>query len=74
MVNRATQGQPLEPASAGLGLFHPLSHESKIARWRINGFPAKIIIWTVEEWESLPVRPDDAQYYPCGVWCALRMD
>ncbi|CAN5714772.1 hypothetical protein BH23PLA1_BH23PLA1_17760 [soil metagenome] len=43
------------------------------ACWRINGFPALILIWTVEQWEHLEDRPEDAQYYPCGVWCALRM-
>jgi hypothetical protein len=44
------------------------------AQWRINGFPATIIIWTEEEWERLVERPPDAQYFPCGVWCALRME
>jgi hypothetical protein len=73
MTNRATQWQP--PAiQAGIGLFQSPSPESNIGRWRINGFPAKIIIWTDEEWENLTVRPDDAQYYPCGVWCALRVE
>ena len=27
-----------------------------------------------EEWGRLEHRPSDAQYYPCGVWCALRLD
>jgi hypothetical protein len=44
------------------------------AHWRINGFPATIIIWTAEEWELLVEHPADAQYIPCGVWCALRME
>jgi hypothetical protein len=47
---------------------------SQIPHWRINGFPATIHVWTAEEWASLEVRPDDAQYHPAGVWCALRLD
>jgi hypothetical protein len=43
------------------------------ARWRINGHHAAILIWTEAEWDDLPERPQDAQHYPCGVWCALRM-
>jgi hypothetical protein len=48
--------------------------EANNARWRINGYRATIIIWSAEEWEKLTERPNDAQYYPCGVWCALRLD
>lgn len=44
------------------------------ASWRINGFPAKIVVWTHEEWIALENHPNDAQFYPCGVWCALRLD
>lgn len=44
------------------------------ARWRINGYAATIFIWTREAWERLEHRPIDAQPYPCGVWCALRLD
>lgn len=41
--------------------------------WKINGYPAQILIWTVEEWEGLAVRPADARFHPSGVWCALRI-
>jgi hypothetical protein len=41
--------------------------------WRINGHPARLLIWSAEEWERLEVRPIDAQYHPFGVWCALRL-
>ena len=41
--------------------------------WRINGHPARLLIWSAEEWEHLPIRPIDAQYHPFGVWCALRL-
>jgi hypothetical protein len=57
-----------------LSLFTPPNSEANIASWSINGYPATIIIWTAEEWERLPERPTDAQRYPCGVWCALRME
>ncbi|AMV37652.1 hypothetical protein [Planctomyces sp. SH-PL62] len=42
--------------------------------WRINGHPARLLIWSPEEWEGLDVRPIDAQYHPVGVWCALRLE
>ena len=48
--------------------------ERNAAHWRINGYPATIFIWTAVEWELLDDQPADAQYYPCGVWCALRID
>jgi hypothetical protein len=56
-----------------LALYNPPPSETNTAYWRIDGFRAAIIIWTVEEWESLKVRPLDAQLHPCGVWCALRV-
>jgi hypothetical protein len=59
---------------AGSILFRPPSHDLNVARWRINGQRVTILIWTADEWERLPDRPPDAQYYPCGVWCALRVD
>ena len=42
--------------------------------WRINGFRARLMVWTAEEWEKLEPRPADAQYHPSGVWCALRWE
>jgi hypothetical protein len=44
-----------------------------VARWRINGHPAVVVIWTADEWGRLTERPEDAQYCGCGVWCALRL-
>jgi hypothetical protein len=67
---RATPPGP----SARVSPFRPVDHERNIAHWRINGYPATILIWTASEWEVLAERPPDAQYYPCGIWCALRMD
>lgn len=48
--------------------------ESEAVLWRINGFPARLLIWTADEWERLEARPADAQFHPSGVWCALRLD
>jgi hypothetical protein len=72
-MNPAVQSAGFAQPRTELGLYNP-SHDRNSARWRINGYPARIIIWTVDEWASLADRPDDAQYYPCGVWCALRVD
>lgn len=44
------------------------------ARWLINGFPAAVLIWTAEEWARLTDRPGDAQPYPNGIWCVIRME
>ncbi len=59
---------------AQLSTYSPGDHERNVAHWRINGHPATVVIWTTAEWDTLRDRPLDAQYYPCGVWCALRMD
>ena len=42
--------------------------------WKINGFPASVLVWTAEQWSLLATRPDDAQRSPDGSWCVLRMD
>jgi len=73
-MSPASQLQHLATERAGLGIYNPPVPEGNTARWRISGYGASIIVWTAEEWEKLAVRPSDAQYYPCGVWCALRMD
>jgi len=52
---------------------HPKSSRNA-SYWRINGFPATILVWTQDEWERMDVHPSDAQYHPCGIWCALRID
>ena len=44
------------------------------AYWWINGYRAKLLIWTMDEWESMKNLPSDAQFHPAGVWCALRID
>ena len=72
-MNPVSQVHPTVTTRIPLGLFRPPASETNAARWRINGYCATIVIWTSEEWERLPERPADAQYYPCGVWCALRL-
>jgi len=57
-----------------LKLHVPSADLASSARWLINGFPARILIWTAEEWGRLSDHPDDAQQYPNGIWCALRME
>jgi len=73
MLQHATttrsQSIPFPLASGGA---KPLLGQS--ASWRINGHLAKIVVWTHEEWIALEQHPKDAQFYPCGVWCALRLE
>ncbi len=57
-----------------LRLFINRGSESAAVFWRINGFRARLMVWTAEEWEKLEPRPADAQYHPSGVWCALRLE
>lgn len=64
-------------AAAGAGalrLYIQSRPEAGAAFWRINGFRAKLLVWTREEWERLEARPPDAQFHPSGVWCALRLE
>ena len=62
------------PPRTDLRLYVHPEADSQVVFWRINGFPAQIIIWTSEEWNNLESRPTDAQHYPgCGIWCALRL-
>jgi hypothetical protein len=46
----------------------------QVVFWRINGYRARLLIWTLDEWDKMDSPPPDAQYHPSGVWCALRMD
>ena len=55
-------------------MFQPDPASRHLGHWRINGHGVTIYVWTAEEWAGLPVRPVDAQYYACGIWCALRLD
>jgi hypothetical protein len=59
---------------AGLRLFLHSRPDSEGVFWRINGFRAKLLVWTPEEWNELEARPVDAQLHPSGIWCAIRVD
>jgi hypothetical protein len=48
--------------------------EEQAAFWRINGYRARLVIWTRDQWERMERPPADAQFHPTGVWCALRVD
>lgn len=52
----------------------PATPPTNEATWRINGYAAKIVVWTQAEWERMAIHPADAQFYPCGIWCALRIE
>ena len=73
-MNIAAQVQYAADARSRLGVYQPSSPEVNVAHWRINGYRATIRVWTADEWQRLPVRPADAQFYPCGIWCALRFE
>ena len=60
--------------AAALRLCLHSSPETAAVFWRINGFRARLLVWTVDEWEKMDARPVDAQFHPSGVWCALRFD
>jgi hypothetical protein len=60
--------------AAALRLYLHSRPEARGVFWRINGFRAKLLVWTAEEWEKMDARPPDAQFHPSGVWCALRLD
>ena len=68
------KAQEFAPSCVELRLDAEPASETKAAYWRINGFRARLLVWTVAEWEQLERRPADAQYHPSGVWCALRLD
>jgi hypothetical protein len=57
-----------------LRIFEPGHAAAAPVRWKINGHPTRLIIWSAEEWDQLKDRPADAQFHPSGVWCALRVD
>ena len=69
-----SQARQVLPPWMDLRLYIAPGRESKAVYWRINGFRARLLVWTVAEWEKLEPRPTDAQYHPSGVWCALRLD
>jgi hypothetical protein len=60
--------------TAALRLYAPGGPDAMTLSWRINGYRARLFVWTQAERETLESRPNDARYHPSGVWCALRLD
>jgi hypothetical protein len=73
-MTSASRAQGRASRTNRLRLHLPTAEIASSARWLINGFPATILIWTAEEWARLTDHPQDAQPYPNGTWCALRID
>lgn len=73
-MNPPAQVQKSAMSRTTLDLYLPPPPDAGVAYWRINGHRAVVLVWTDEEFERLAERPKDAQYYPCGVWCALRLE
>ncbi len=73
-MNPPLQVRPFARKRTHLDLYVPPPPDGGVAYWRINGHRAVVVVWTAEEWEGLVERPADAQQYPCGVWCALRLE
>ena len=46
-MSRATQILDIATTQPHWGFFGPLATEADLARWRINGYRATILIWTV---------------------------
>jgi hypothetical protein len=59
---------------ASLTIYRAAEPESLHAFWRINGHLATLYVWTDEAYRRLAEPPPDAQYHPCGIWCALRIE
>ena len=73
-MSRAARATHIATPRDKLRLHLPSADLASSVRWLINGFPATIIFWTPEEWSRLTERPNDAQQYPNGIWCALRIE
>jgi hypothetical protein len=69
-----SRARSLRGPRASLRLYVEAEPESRAAWWRINGYRAKLLVWTADEWAKLKERPADAQYHPKGVWCSLRIE
>ncbi len=73
-MSNAARASEVAMKRNNLRLHVPSADLASSARWLINGFPATILIWSAEEWARLTEHPNDAQQYPNGIWCALRME
>jgi len=74
LMHMASRSRTLSSPQSSLRLYVETGPDSHEAFWRINGYRAKLLIWTADEWNQLKERPTDAQYHPKGLWCSLRID
>jgi hypothetical protein len=73
-MRTSSKARSFAPPRAHLRIYTGPNSDSPPALWRINGYQAKLHIWTAEEWQKLDAPPADAKYHPSGIWCALRLD
>jgi hypothetical protein len=73
-MNATRSARVLAQPRTDFGFREVPDDEELAAYWQINGYRAKLLIWTSDEWESMKNLPSDAQFHPAGVWCALRID
>ena len=48
------------------GLCEDPKSEEQAAFWRINGYRARLVLWTPDQWERMEAPPADAQFHPTG--------
>jgi hypothetical protein len=73
-MDNAARSSRFATKRSRLAIHRPTIDQPSSTSWLINGFPATIIIWTAEEWAILDDRPLDAQPFPNGIWCSLRIE
>ena len=72
-MSAATASADRPPA---LRLYHPgrpAGPSPSVAWFTINGFPARLELWTAEEWADLADRPGDAVALANGCRVAFRI-
>jgi hypothetical protein len=73
-MNTSFKAWAFAPPRTNLRLSVDERWEDRAAYWLINGYRARLLLWTTDEWELMETPPSDAQLHPTGVWCALRLD
>jgi hypothetical protein len=73
-MNASLKARVYSQPRTDLRLCEGTSSEEQAAFWRINGYRARLVIWTADQWQRMETPPADAQFHPSGVWCALRVD
>jgi hypothetical protein len=73
-MNMSLMGRVISQPRTELRFCGESVNQERAAFWRINGYRARLLVWTRDEWERMDSPPSDAQLHPAGVWCALRLD